>query len=109
MTKYHISTPATQGTIKVAAPETPAVEAPPAASAHTEVVAVPAASAPASDLSTPNPAIPFAILRNAHEGLRGGIKSMNTFVEDPELFKKHWTDYQRALSVCSTVHEVVAV
>lgn len=48
--------------------------------------------------ATPNPAIPFAVLRNAHEGFRAGIKQLNETVATP-AFAAAWQDYQRALSV----------
>ena len=51
--------------------------------------------------STPNPAIPFAVLRNAHEGLRGGIAEMTELLgaDDVSGFSSAWKDFQRVLAV----------
>ncbi|KAI9026980.1 hypothetical protein DFJ74DRAFT_704404 [Hyaloraphidium curvatum] len=53
----------------------------------------------------PNPAIPFAVLRNAHEGLRAGIKDMDEKVGKPAQFAEAWKEYQRALDVHAAMED----
>lgn len=49
--------------------------------------------------ATPNPPIPFAILRNAHEGLRSGIKDLAELVSNPPFFVTAWRNFKRAHAV----------
>jgi hypothetical protein len=54
---------------------------------------------------TPNPPIPFAVLRNGHEGLRAGIKELSECVTNPTAFDAAWQNFKRALAIHASMED----
>jgi hypothetical protein len=55
-----------------------------------------------SQKSTPNPPVPFAIMRNSHEAFRMSIKhALSVHLESGDMvkFQVEWNDFQRAMAV----------
>ena len=51
---------------------------------------------------TPNPAVPFAVMRNSHEAMRMSIKNvLSIHIENGDIakFRVAWIDFQRAMEV----------
>jgi hypothetical protein len=64
-------------------------------------------AAPAPPADPPRP-MPFAIARNCHEALRGGLKDCKAAVEsgDLETFTAEWNDYCRACKVHAEMEDL---
>ena len=59
-------------------------------------------------MTTPNPPIPFAVLRNAHEGFRAGMKELRELITaqgNVSPFRNAWVGYQRALSAHAAMED----